>query len=89
MTPGEQKQQLILSLTQGGGIFCGLFGLPHAQAELKPLSSGLLRQTRSQTEFTDGGTDNNGAIYRLISQKILPSEMRAAHERQNEKLRRE
>jgi len=85
MTPGEQQQQLILSLAQGGGIFCGLFSLPHTQAELKPLSCGLLRQARGQTEFTDGRAGYYRLMYRLISQRILPSEVRAAYERQNAK----
>ena len=42
MTPGEQQQEFILPLAEGGGIFCRLFHLPDAQAELKPLSGGLL-----------------------------------------------
>lgn len=77
MSPGEQKQQFILSLAQGGGIFCRLFGLPYAQAELKPLSGSLLRQTSRKPEFTDVGKANNGAIHRLIFQSILPSHVRA------------
>ncbi|GME41214.1 hypothetical protein ACJ2_28010 [Pantoea sp. QMID2] len=67
VTSCKQQQQLVLSLAQVGGVSGGLFGLPDAQAELKPLSGGLLRQACGQMEFTDVGTGNNGGIYRLIS----------------------
>lgn len=77
MSPGKQKQHFILSLAQGGGVFCCLFGLPHAQAELKAFSRSFLRQACGQPEFTDVGKANNRALHRLISQSILPLQVRA------------
>lgn len=84
MSPGQQKQHFILSLAQGGGVFCCLFGLPHAQAELKAFSCSFLRQACGQPEFTDVGKANNRALHRLISQSILPLQVRARQGWQSE-----
>ncbi|KJV25367.1 hypothetical protein VI01_23720 [Pantoea sp. SM3] len=62
MTPGEQQQEFILSLAQGGGIFHRLLRLPDAQAEFKPLSGGLLRQAGGKPEFTDVRTHRDGPV---------------------------
>lgn len=83
MTPGEQQQEFILPLAEGGGIFCRLLHLPDAQAELKPLCGGLLRQASSKPELADVGTDRNGPVQKLISQKTLLSDWRITTDRQN------
>jgi hypothetical protein len=62
VTPGEQQQEFVLSLAQGGGIFRRLLHLPDAQAELKPLGGGLLRQAGGQAELADVGTDRDGPV---------------------------
>ena len=62
VTPGEQQQELVLSLAQGGGIFRRLLHLPDAQAELKPLGGGLLRQAGRKPELADVGTDRDGPV---------------------------
>lgn len=85
MSPGKQKQQFILSLAKGSGVFCCLFGLPHAQAELKAFSGSFLRQACGQPEFTNVGKADNGAIHRLMSQSIFPSLVRARQSWQSEK----
>ncbi len=87
MTPGEQQQEFILPLAEGGGIFCRLLHLPDAQAELKSLCGGLLRQASSKPELADVGTDRNGPVQKLISQKTLLSDWRITTDRQNKKYR--
>lgn len=62
VTPGEQQEKLILPLAQRSRIFRRLLRLPDAQAELKPLGGGLLRQAGGKPEFADVGTDRHGPV---------------------------